>query len=181
MSKILLGFLVLTLLLANTVFAATSTKNPFKYQPFSGLMGYQELQIGPGLYYVSFHGRKKHSIEKVGQAWQVRAAELCDQEASTHFVKLRYVFEPILIDDVNITELMSYYRFVTNKKTGTTYTPIFIPSSPSVNYVVNAPTISHHIRCVKHVSHARKDKQLFSVSEAIELGLKNKWLKKAKR
>jgi hypothetical protein len=113
-------------------------------------------------------------------AWSTRAAELCYADGNGYFLELRYSFEPVLKADrpvlgMNATEQGG--RFILTK--GSTYVPIFIPSTRGVT-PINAPGKQAHVRCVKEPSAALDPKRLLDAAKIIQDGKARGWVGSAK-
>jgi hypothetical protein len=132
--------------------------------------------VAEDVYLVAFHGTRDNSIEEIDSAWRVRAAELCVERKSSHFIQLKFSFEPVLKTDspvVRPPEKEAMWSFT--RVAGPVYIPIFTPRSTGP-ILQNAPSKIAHIRCVRDPALARNEERLQAVEPVIEDGKKRGWL-----
>lgn len=134
-----------------------------EYGPFSGYTGYQEVKITDQSWYVAFHGDRQTSLEYVKAGWHARAAELCTLQNAAYYVEMRYVREPLLVDDREAERSQGSLI----PAAGYIYVPIFTQRSAASVSVI-APSKLAAVRCVTEISSLREPSRAVSVGKALE-------------
>jgi len=155
--------------------SAPASAYAIRYVPFLSAEGYREIRLEPDLYYVAFHATMASDANEIDAAWSTRAAELCYASGNSHFVELRYSFEPVLKGDRPVLGMETEQggRLILTK--GSTYVPIFIPRAHGVT-PVNAPGKQAHVRCVKDPSAALDAKRLMDAAKIVQEGKARGWV-----
>jgi hypothetical protein len=158
------------LLAAHAQATNAPTYGPFDGGGYLSSQGYQELKMGVDRWYVAYQGNRGTSPDWVEAAWHARCAQLCSSTGATHFIALRYPFEPVLRDDPAISlarERASESGRMT-ATAGPVYIPIYTPSAPRVIVPETGPYKMAAVRCVADADSAKDTSRLVSVTEALE-------------
>jgi hypothetical protein len=133
-------------------------------KPSTGRTGYQEIRVGPGIYYVFIEGDSHSTSSDLENAWKARAADLCKGEGRGRFIRLQHLFERVVASDPVMGAVLSAPRFVLAGG-GAVYVPVFIPSSNGPSYV-DTPTLGAHLRCIEDGAEALFPDRTVSVAAA---------------
>lgn len=135
-----------------------------EFKPFDGFQGYQDIQVSENLYYVAYHGNRDAKYEEVVAAWGRRAAQLCAQAVTKHYVELSYLLEPLTKKEMDAfvafepTPRMTYAA-------GPVYIPIYMPSGPRATRV-DAPSKMAGVRCIRETRDILVQDRLVSVEKS---------------
>jgi hypothetical protein len=130
--------------------AASAADTPPVYGPFEGagafsVQGYQELQLGPDRWYVAYQGNRSTAPAWVDAAWAARVAQLCQARGASHFVELRYSFEPVTSREPSQGLQSRPQDGWSTVLTATpVYIPIYTPSQPVLPNVAPAKLAAAH-------------------------------------
>ncbi len=154
----------------------------FTYGPFAGFSGYQEYEVGDGVYFVAFHIHRNENADGLDLAWQTRAAEICSARNSSYFVELQYSFESVMVDQKSgQLEHESYgwngaERYI--KVAGFIYIPIFVPSFGGGGGLIDSPSKQAHIRCINRAEDVKDSSRLVEASKVLAEAKTKKWFKR---
>jgi hypothetical protein len=155
---------------------AATPASALKYIPFTGVEGYQEIQVSGDTFFVAFQGTSSGTAEEIDAAWRTRAAQLCMTHDYPYFIPLGYSFEPVLKDDKPLARVRPddlSARPV--PAAGFIYIPIMTPRAPG-SAVISPPTKQGHIRCVKDPSTALKPERLVDAAKVIDDAKTHGWI-----
>jgi hypothetical protein len=135
-----------------------------EFKPFDGFQGYQEIKVSENSYYVAYHGNREAKYDEVVAAWGRRAAELCAQAATAHYVELAYLLEPLTRKEMDaFVALEPAPRMI--YAAGPVYIPIYMPSGPRAARV-DAPSKMAGVRCVRETGDILMQDRLISVEKS---------------
>lgn len=135
-----------------------------EFKPFDGFQGYQDIQVSQNLYYVAYHGNRDARYEEVVAAWGRRAAQLCAQATTTHYVELLHLLEPLTKKEMDTFVAFEPAPRMTHAA-GPVYIPIYIPSGPRAARI-DAPSKMAGVRCVRETSEILTQDRLVSVEKS---------------
>lgn len=134
---------------------------------YNGGLDYQELSLSANTYYVAVFSDRLLSATLINAAWAARAAQLCAASGSDAFVPLRYVDEPVIVEDVDIS-LFDHQAARTHRvAAGTIFVPIFIPSGPREVHL-EMPGKAGAVRCLPAGADLRNPARLVRASVALD-------------
>ncbi len=152
-----------------------------KYEPYTGVEGYQEIVLGEDLFYVAFHGSRNSAMPEIEAAWKTRAAQLCLERGVAEFIQLHYSFEPVLkTDPPPVPGRRKEAMGSLVRTAGVIYIPIITPRSSGAASV-DAPSKQAPVRCVRDPSAVLNPERLVAAQEALDDATKRGWLTAAKK
>lgn len=165
------------------VFFSALSSQALTFGPYRGYDGYQEYQVKPGTYYVSYHLRVATEESGIVLAWRTRAAELCKSENLNYFVELNYSFETVLAGEMPYVSDLSLPPGENIAPVGLIFVPIIviIPRSWIVATLKSSPAKQGHIRCLADSSGLLDGRQVFDVSAIILDARKQPWYQNRSR
>jgi len=158
-----------------TVLLFSQSAYSFRYQPYDGQQGYQEIEVRRDTFFLSVNGHGSRArIDEVIAAWRTRAAELCRKAGHRHFVRLRYSFEPVLVTDkpfgADERRVLSGALIPAQV--------IFIPMGPGAGRMPTRewPTETGHLRCIEDPAGLIRPRDVFDVQNQISEARKRGWM-----
>ena len=167
--KFMLSFLVII---------AAPVCHGFTYGQFAGFSGYQEYEVGDGVYFVAFHVQRGTDADGLDLAWRARASEICLARSAPYFMELKHSLEPVLKIEKSGNldrDLSNAERFV--QTAGFIYIPIFIPSGGGGG-LIESPTKQAHVRCISNEIDVKDSSRLVNAGNILAEARTKKWFQR---
>jgi len=159
-------FRVLVALMFLGFAAKLAVAQNYPFQPDRGASGYQQIELGPDAWYLTYLGAYEDETWWIQAAWNLRAAQLCTTRKADHFVELRYTGEPVLSTDKPLALESGPEAWPTKA------VYIFVPV-PRRRILAN-PFASKlaAVRCIPDVQLLKDPKRAVSVKDSIATAIK---------